>query len=145
MRVSKYLFLIILVSCLAGCSSDERIDNPFLPNVAVNFTANLNLPQFSNLEFPGSTVVVQTDGIGIKGIIIHNVNGSLFTAFELSDPNHSPNECSSQSVEGIVASCNCLDGNSYDIITGQPQSSELPYGLKPYRAELQGSSIFISN
>lgn len=145
MTLMKYVFLIVTMSAFISCSDDDRIDNPFLPNVAVNFVVNLNLPQFGNLEFPGSSVVVNSDGIGVKGIIIYNVNGSLFTASELSDPNHAPNTCSSQTVDGIIATCNCEDGNSYNIVTGQPISGNGQYGLKAYRIEKQGNTLIITN
>lgn len=143
--VKKLVFFILLLGTIISCSDDDRVDNPFLPNVPVNFQANLNLPQFGDLEFPGSTVIVEADGIGIRGLIIHNVNNELFTAFELSDPNHTPNSCSSQSVEGIIATCKCEDGNSYNIVTGQPNSGDGQFGLKAYRIQKQGNSLIITN
>lgn len=138
------IYVIILGICIS-CDSDDRVDNPFLPNLNVNFTANLNLPQFDKLEFPGETVIVASESIGIKGLILHNVNGELFTAFELSDPNHTPNACSSQTVEGTIATCNCEEGNQYYVNTGLPLTEDLEYGLKPYKITKQGNNLIISN
>jgi len=145
MTVKRSISLLLLLSFFINCESDDRIENPFLPNVGVNFTVNLNLPQFSSLEFPGSTEIINIDGVGIKGVIVHNVNGDLFTAYELSDPNHVPNSCSAQTVSGIISTCGCEDKNSYNIITGQPSSGDLQYGLKAYRIVKQGNTLIITN
>ncbi|MBQ4819769.1 hypothetical protein [Aquimarina sp. MMG016] len=144
MHTKRFLFLVLSMFMILSCEDDDRADNPFLPNVSVNFEANLNLPQFSQLEFQGNTVIVETGGVGIKGLILHNSLSGGFRAFELSDPNHFPNSCSTQTFSGSVSTCNCEDENKYDLNTGVSLSG-LPYGLKPYRVQLQGSSLFISN
>ena len=49
-------------------------------------------------------------------------------------------------VEGIIASCPCEDGNSYDIITGQftPQTND-KYPMVQYRAERNGDIVNVFN
>lgn len=143
--VKKFILIIVFLGFLVSCSSDDRVENPFLPNVSVNFEANLNLPQFGDLEFSGNSVAVEIDGIGVRGLIIYNVNGTNFNAFELSDPNHTPNTCSSQTVNGSVSTCKCDDGNKYDLNTGLPISGGGEYALKRYRVQKQGNSLIITN
>ncbi|MDY8135019.1 hypothetical protein [Aquimarina sp. 2201CG5-10] len=143
--MKRLAFLIFSLLTLISCDSDDRVNNSFLPNVAVNFEINLNLPEYDNLDFPGGHFVETTAGRGIRGVILYNVNDQQFTAFELSDPNHSPSSCSSQSVDGIISTCNCNDGNSYNIVTGQQTAGEGQFGLKSYRVQKQGNTLFISN
>ncbi|UZO81594.1 hypothetical protein NBT05_03745 [Aquimarina sp. ERC-38] len=138
--------LLFTVVGMVSCADDDRVENPFLSDVQVNFTANLNLPQFSQLKFDNNTVEVSTDGIGIRGLIIHRVTENLFLAYERSDPNHSPNECSALMIEGNEVTCPCdSDDNRYNLITGQPVSGGGQYGLKPYRIEKTGNTLVISN
>jgi hypothetical protein len=121
---NKFLAFFLGLALL-GCNKDEspNDNNPNLLNPLISVNLNLNLPQYNLLKFPGNSLVL--DGEGIRGVVIYNVNNDLYTAFELSDPNHIPNGCSKMSLNGIIASCPCTtDSNTYDIVTGQHQSNE---------------------
>ena len=48
-------------------------------------------------------------------------------------------------VEGVVATCNCEDENSYNIITGELLEGEGQYSMKPYRIERRGNTIEVYN
>ena len=142
---------VIAVVCLVfvlGCKKDDNNtlndNNPFLTTPIVNISLNLNLPEYNPLRFPGNSVLINNRGI--KGIVVYNVNNTLYTAFDLSDPNHVPNSCSRMEIEGIIASCPCeTDTNSYDIVTGQHQNDENAYPMQQYRSERLGDVINISN
>lgn len=139
-------FLSILVAfALISCKGDDNgnlDDNPFLTDPLLNLNLNLNLPEFNDLKFPGNSVILNSQGIG--GIVIYNVNNDLYTAFDLSDPNHVPNSCSRMTVQGIVATCSCED-YSYDIVTGQHQTDETKYPMQFYNVQRSGDNVFVSN
>lgn len=141
----KIITLFVLITIIS-CKKEDRIDlnNPYLIEPLINISLNLNLPEYNPLRFPGNSVIINQQGI--KGIVIYNVNNELYTAFELSDPNHIPNECSKMSIEGIIASCPCVsDTNSYDIVTGQHQSNEEKYPMLQYQAIRMGDNIQVTN
>ncbi|PKV48408.1 hypothetical protein ATE84_0407 [Aquimarina sp. MAR_2010_214] len=146
--MKKTLFLASVLLILS-CSSDNKVDNnQFLPPSNVNYQINLNLPQFNPLKFPGNHLVDNTENGSIRGIIIYNIDNTQYAAFELSDPNHSPNNCSAVSVENqtsITATCGCDDGNSYNIVTGQQTSGDGQFGLRRYNVRREGNTLFISN
>lgn len=136
------LFLLLTISC----SSDDskNYNNPYLLPTTVNLKLNLNLPQYNALKFPGNSVTVYHQGI--KGIVIYCLNTDLYIAHELSDPNHLPNDCSTMTIEGAVASCPCSeDDNTYDLITGQHASSKEKYPMLQYRSKREGNVIRIYN
>ena len=141
----KNILFSILLLCVFACSDDDRPQNPFLPNVTVNFQVNLNLPEFDRLEFPGGSAEIRTDGFGINGVYIRNLNNTTFVAFELTDPNHALESCSALSVSNEKATCDCSDGNVYNLITGQPEDSTLSYFLKAYRVQKQGNVLIVTN
>ncbi|MAP53648.1 hypothetical protein [Altibacter sp.] len=139
------LFIASFLLIFTSCKKDEGVDddNPYLIDPLVNLNLNLNLPEYNPLRFPGNSVVINQQGV--KGIVVYNVNNELYTAFDLSDPNHTPNSCSRMTLEGIIATCQCADDNSYDIVTGQHQSNENLYPMQQYLAQRSGNNILISN
>ena len=141
----KKLFFLTTFLLLFSCSPDDdfRNDNPYLVDMNMSFQLDLNLPQYNDLQFPGNAFV--TYNYGINGVVIYNLNNSVYTAFELSDPNHPLTECSTLELNGTEVSCRCDDGNKYTIITGQQLSGEGEYPLKAYRIERRGSILEISN
>jgi len=146
MHMYHKLLASFLVLTLLSCSDDDsqNNNNPNLLNPLINLNLNLNLPQYNPLKFPGNSLII--NGEGIKGIVIYNVNNSLYTAFELSDPNHTPSNCSKMTVNGILATCPCTsDTNTYDIVTGQHQSNETLYPLQQYFAVRNGDVVQVSN
>ncbi len=144
-----FLSLIMLLS-LGSCKKDDsgmvNNNNPFLTQPIVNISLSLNLPEYNPLRFPGNSVLINNRGL--KGIVVYNVNNNLYTAFDLTDPNHIPNSCSRMDVVGVVATCPCENENgtnSYDIVTGQHQNDQNAYPMQQYRIERNGDVITISN
>lgn len=141
--VYKFLLILIFFGLLSCNPDDEVRNNPFLNEVSFRLDINLDLPQYNNLNFPGNSFV--TYNHGINGVVVYNVNNDQYTAFELSDPNHPLSSCSRLTVEGIIATCSCADGNSYNIITGELSTGTGQYSLKPYRVRRSGNMIEVSN
>tara|TARA_R100001369_G_scaffold29172_4_gene52692 strand:- start:184778 stop:185212 length:435 start_codon:yes stop_codon:yes gene_type:complete len=138
------LLFIILFICISCSSSDDgRIDNPNLVDVSFTLRLDLNLPEYNSLNFPGNSY--STYNYGINGVVVYNINNTQFTAFELSDPNHPLSDCSSLTVQGIIAKCDCSDGNSYNILTGELTSGSGQYTLKPYRISKNGNTLEVFN
>ena len=145
MKPSAFLLLISMIFFACGNNDDDNINdnNPYINPPPVNLNLNLNLPEYNPLQFPGNSVVLFNQGI--KGIIVYNVNNSLYTAFDLTDPNHVPSNCSKMTVEGVIATCTCGDDNSYDIVTGQHQNNQQAYPMLQYRIQRNGDVISLTN
>ncbi|WP_103865241.1 hypothetical protein [Aquimarina sp. I32.4] len=144
----KKILFIISTFFIVSCSSDDNRDNnQFLPPSSINYQINLNLPQFNPLKFPDGRIIDYSENGSIKGIIIYNINNTQYAAFELSDPNHSPSSCSTQKIDGLTSTCNCKDGNSYNIVTGQKTSGTGTgqFGLRRYNIRRNGNTLFITN
>jgi len=144
--MNNKFFALFLGLALIGCNKDNspNDNNPNLLSPPINVNLNLNLPQYNPLKFPGNSIIL--NGEGIRGVVIYNVNNDLYTAFELSDPNHLDSVCSKMSINGIVASCPCEnDSNTYDIVTGQHQSNEALYPMQQYFISRNGDNIQVSN
>jgi len=141
-KLLTLIFCFVLIACNNDDSPNDNNPNLLSPLISVNL--NLNLPQYNALKFPGNSLVLNSDGI--RGVVIYNVNNDLYTAFELSDPNHIPSGCSKMTINGIVATCPCTtDTNSYDIVTGQHQGNENLYPMQQYFVVRNGDNIQITN
>ncbi|MFT6198033.1 MAG: hypothetical protein ACJAXY_002377 [Nonlabens sp.] len=144
MKIHK-AYLLSLLFVVFACTGDEsRNNNPFLVDIAIQVDLNTNLPQFSNLNFDLNYVIVPNQGL--RGFVVYRISSSQYVAYELSDPNHSPNDCSQMTISGIEASCPCPDDlNKYNVITGQPIEGNGLYGLKAYRAIRNGAVVRVTN
>lgn len=135
----------LLILTFFGCSKSNINDSncQFLLNVGVSTSINLNLPQYSQLQFVSNSVYVPN--AGNAGIIVTN-SGTGFLACDASDPNHTPSQCSALEINGLEGTCGCSDENTYSLITGQPlNDASLRCGLKAYRVEQNGNDLIITN
>lgn len=141
----KSFFLLLLVLIITSCSKNS-VDNKncrFLLDLGVNEVLNLNLPQYSQLQFAGNTIYIPNAGNG--GIIVAST-GTDFYAWDASDPNHTPSNCSTLTISGLEGTCGCGDENTYSLVTGQPlNNGALQCGLRNYRVEKSGNTLLISN
>ena len=141
--MKKYIFLV-LIPLFFSCSKDSATsnNNTYLPNYPVNFTINLNLPAYNTLKFTANGVLINTSGIGIRGVFVFNTGNNTYVAYDAACPNQSLGDCSSMTLNGIMGVCPC-DGAEYSLFTGL--SSGKNYPLKAYRTEVNGDVIRIYN
>lgn len=136
------LLLIFLIITACSGSDDVLNNNPNLPDLNFRFQLNLSLPEYNDLQFPGNSFATYNEGV--KGVVVYNLNNNQFVAFELSDPNHPPRNCSAMLVNGVIASCSC-DENTYNVITGELAQGDGIYTMKPYRVERSGNILQVYN
>jgi len=145
MNLKIILFFVFIGFGIQACSDDDaRQNNPNLLNIQFNVELNLNLPQFSPLNFSGNAIYVGGQGIGNDGIIVVNT-GSGFVAWDASDPNEIPRECTRLQIDGLSAASTCQNPNSYSLVTGQPLDDGLPFGLLNYRVSANGNILNVFN
>ena len=141
----KTVLFLSIICLMSSCSQEDQVryDNPYLTDISFRMNLNLSLPEYNSLNFPGNSYV--SYNYGINGVVVYNINNTQYTAFELSDPNHSLRDCSRLTVQGIIASCTCEDGNSYNILTGEITAGTGQYSLKPYRIRKSGNVLEVFN
>ena len=123
--------MLFLVSC------EENDLQDVLPNVKVNTTISLNLPQYLELQTPSGWAY--TNG-GVKGIIIQNigVGNPPDKAFERACPNYDCN--SPMTFDGSLRmTCSC-DLSEYSIIDGSPQTTGNSHFAREYKVIVVNNS-----
>ncbi|NNE31627.1 MAG: hypothetical protein HKN40_04585 [Winogradskyella sp.] len=142
MKKSVFILFIMLI---LSCNKTEVNDNcNFLFDAGVNLTVNTNLPQFSQLQFPGNGVYVSNQGN--NGIWLWRLNSSILYAWDAADPNHVPSACSTLTDSGVgdIVVCGCADANEYSLSTGQSVgTNQQPCTLKIYRVDDVGNNTYL--
>jgi nitrite reductase/ring-hydroxylating ferredoxin subunit len=138
--MKKIIVAILFISITLGCDSGSiNNNNPYLPKYPVDLTINLNLPQYSNLQFASNFVVDYSQGV--RGIVIFNT-GSGFNAFDIACPNQDLSTCSTMTFSGINGTCPC-DGAEYSLFNGQSPGKQYP--MRQYRTQISGSNLIVFN
>ncbi|MDO6760596.1 hypothetical protein Q4566_10330 [Tamlana sp. 2_MG-2023] len=138
-----YIFLCFALLLNCGSNNDDNDNCNFLLEINVNYQIDLNLPQYSQLNFDGNSIYIPN--IGNNGVIVAHIGGN-YMAWDASDPNHAPSACSAIEPEGLFGECGCGDGNRYNFITGEPDNNDaLSCALKFYPVNKSGNIIYISN
>ena len=140
---NKILILLAFLPFLTGCDAGTiNYNNPNLPNYPVNLSINTDLPQYSNVRFPSNYIVDYSQGVA--GIVVFNT-GSGYNAFDLACPNEPQGTCGlAMGIHGIEAKCNCNASETpYSLFSGQSPGQD--YTMKPYRVQLSGSNLIITN
>ena len=132
-----FSFLILL-----NCSSNDDLTN-CIQSLPLNITTDLNNPQLINALVPGG--FVELTG-GSKGVLLMNVNGSEFIAYDKLCP---ADACSTpMTFDGsFTLKCNC-DGSEYGVgkgIGGAPQTEGFICPAIEYRVIKNGSVLRITN
>ncbi|WP_291969151.1 hypothetical protein [Lutibacter sp.] len=135
--------LFLLLPFIIFFSCEKNVTNDILPNVSVNVTINIDLPQYIDLQTP--TGWTEITG-GIKGILIQNtgIGNPPYKAYDRACPN---NDCATPMVfdGSLKMKCPC-DNSEYSIIDGSPQTSGNIHFAREYRVNvLNSSTLNITN
>ncbi|WP_333599560.1 hypothetical protein [Flavobacterium sp.] len=139
--MKKILILLAFLPFIFSCDGGRvNNSNPNIPNYPVNLQINMNLPAYSNLQFPSNHIVDYSQGA--RGIVVFNT-GSGFNAFDLAAPNQIFTSCTSpMTISGIEAHCSC-DNSVYSLFTGLGAGQQYP--MKQYNVQVAGSTLTIYN
>ena len=140
MNMIKKVFLFIWVFSFLSCGENNLPAN-CLRQFPVSFNADLNNPQFINTQTPGG--FAHLNG-GSKGILLFNINGSEFVAYDKLCPQ---NDCNAPMTfeNGLVLKCAC-DNSKYSVhLGGAPQTEGFECPAREYKVSINGSAIRISN
>lgn len=138
----KKILLVVLFSMLLSCNDDDNDRNSFLPNVPVNFSINLNLPEGNSLLNAGYKIF---EDRGNGGVIVFN-NGLSYTAFDLACPHVPLQTCSIMtfSQSDLYMKCPC-DDEEFSKIDGAPKNPEIQQAAKIYTVTKNGNTLYVRN
>ena len=138
----KKLLILVGFIFLTNCTTNENLAN-CIPTLPLNITTSLRNPELLNANVPGG--VAHLTG-GNKGILLMNINGTDFMAYDKLCPN---GDCEQAMTfeKGIILKCPC-DESEYGVganIPGTPQTPGFPCNAIVYRVVKNGEAIRITN
>ena len=129
-----------------SCGKKELQRNPYLVDVRFQREINLSLPLYNQLNFVGGSFLIED--VGINGVLVFNLNGTSYLAWEATCPNHLPEACSKFSIEGVLVNCSCEEFQ-YSLATGQllnpSENLNPPQGLLFYQVQNYNGILRVSN
>lgn len=147
---------VVLIAGLSRCKKDDNQQQQSdIPNVPVNLTINLNLPQYFNLQNQGGWVY---ENAGVRGIVIYHHYDDKFYALERNCPFQPNDSCATVSVEtnNLFLRCGhyksqtdttwipCCN-SQYSLESGFLLSGPSRFPLKNYRISQGGSVLYVTN
>jgi len=153
-KIRLFLIIITFVATISSCNKK----NDVIPDVYVNFTLNLNDPEFVNLNGFGGSVAVDSHtnnwGSGAAG---YNGNGIIvcfgveeFYAYDRTCPhdyavNNLSVKVNIDPANSTIAICpKC--GTKYGLtVSGTPASGVSRYPLKNYKTSFSGNYVTVWN
>jgi len=139
MRKAAVLVISIL---FFSCTNSGNVNDCF-PFVTVNETINLDLPQYIDLQVPGGWAYAPG---GLQGLIVYNINGQQFKAYDRLCPGQNLSSCSQMIVDSnLRILCQCDDAE-FNILNGSPLTAGVECFANEYLVEnLNGSLLRITN
>jgi nitrite reductase/ring-hydroxylating ferredoxin subunit len=149
-----WLVIILLGSTLSyiGCDSDPIYSGEcYVPEVAVNVTLNMSLPEYFLLQNTGEYRYVEGGNRGI--FVVHNYD-DVYYAIERTCTYKSDNECAKIFVDSTTLQLKCgteVDTgfveccNSRFLFDSRVVNGPARCNLKTYRINLSGTTLYINN
>ncbi|NNC82835.1 MAG: hypothetical protein HKN79_04595 [Flavobacteriales bacterium] len=132
--VRYFLFFILTLISFAACKDD---DDQRVPNVPVDITLSLNLPQWQPLNTPGGWVYVTG---GSRGIIVYRAGTEEFTAMDRHCPYEPINGDRVHVLEdNIIAADTNVCGSRFVITDGSVTQGPASFPLTTYRTSYNGA------
>ena len=140
--MKKTGILALMVLFLFSCKDDYVDGNTYLPNVTVNFSVNLLLPEGNDLLQSGFKIFSNK---GIRGVIVFN-NGLSYTAFDLACPHIPLQDCSTMtfSASDLNMICPC-DGEKFSKLDGAPLNPDIRQVARAYIVTKNGNTLYVRN
>lgn len=134
----KQYFFLFLIPYFMGCSKDSiNNSNPYIPNYGFSKEINMNLPQYSQLQYTANAIYIGDSDAGARGIFVFNTGNDNFVAFDAACPNQALSSCSTMTISGTKAVCPC-DNVQYSFFSGQAPGMQYP--MKQYRVQKIGTN-----
>ena len=145
MRAAKLYFIGIILGFSVLIPSCVEEEPKIIPDVYVDFTIYLDLPQFVALSSLNNAVKVPNEGYDENGVIVYRYTLDEYMAFDATCPQHVTISTSIDLDDGGSAgSATCPYCQTKYLLTnfGYPEKG---YPLKKYTVTLSGRNLRVTN
>ena len=141
-NIALLMLVFAITFPLVSCVEEEP---KIVPDVYVNFTINLELPQFIARKSVNNSVLIAREGYADNGVIIYRYSPDEYLAFDATCPQHiEDNRAVTLDDAGTAGTATCSKCSTKYFFFNFGQASS-GYPLKRYRVALSGSYLTVSN
>ncbi len=139
MLKTKLALYFILLYLPIGCVKEEK---QIIPDVSVDFSINLNLPNYNVLSNPNVAIKYPGVGYNRNGVIVYRYSLDEFYAFDATCPQHIDVSTSiNLDQNGTSGTATCPHCNTiYYLVSGGTSKG---YPLKKYRTSFDVNSKIV--
>jgi nitrite reductase/ring-hydroxylating ferredoxin subunit len=130
-----HLAAILILTCFA-CGKGGAV----VPNVSVNFEADVNAPALARLKSPGGAVIIK--GYGVAGLILYREADMSYDACSSYMPQ---NHCAVTLDNNTLTCTDPCSGSKFSLIDGTPVKAPATRSLRSYSINVSNFEIFVSN
>ena len=132
------MLVLIALTCFSCGKSGDLI-----PNVAVNFQADVNNPSLNALHSPGGAVIIP--GYGVAGLIIYREPDLSYAAYDACSSYLPQNHCAVTLDNNSLTCTDPCSGSKFSLADGSPVKAPATRALKAYNINVSNFEIFVSN
>jgi nitrite reductase/ring-hydroxylating ferredoxin subunit len=135
----KICLLAVMVFTFFSCGKSGDV----VPNVSVNFQADISDPRLSALHSPGGAVIIK--GYGVAGLIIYREPDLSYVAYDACS-SYMPEKRCMVTLDGNSLTCtDPCSGSKFSLADGTPVKAPATRSLKAYSVNVSNFEIFVSN
>ncbi len=131
--------MTLIISTCFSCGKSGDV----IPNVSVNFQADINDPRLSALHSPGGAVLI--NGYGIAGLIIYRESDLSYAAYDRCSTYMPQNHCAVTLDNNSLTCTDPCSGSKFSLADGSPVKAPATRSLKAYSVNVSNFEIFVSN
>lgn len=131
--------ILLLTLAVIACKKEEQ---NFIPQTAVDFTININNPQYISLKSIGGWVYVSG---GSKGIILYRAEENNINAFDRHSTYKPENNCRVMVDSSDIAAIDTCSNSRYLLSSGNPISGPATFPLFAYETTFNGTELHVFN
>ena len=114
-----------------------------VPNVSVNFEADVNDPRLAALHSPGGAIIIK--GYGVAGLILYREADMSYAAYDACSSYKPQNHCAVTLDNNTVTCTDPCSGSKFSLIDGNPVKAPATRSLRAYSINVSNFEIFVSN
>lgn len=137
--IKRFCLLALITLTYLSCGKGGEV----IPNVSVNFQADINDPRLSALHSPGGAVIIA--GYGVAGLIIYRESDLSYAAYDACSTYMPQKKCAVILDNNSLTCTDPCSGAKFSLADGSPVKTPATRSLKAYTVNVSNFEIFVSN
>ena len=137
--IRKLGLLVVITLSFSSCGKSGNL----VPNVPVNFQADVDDPRLAALKSPGGAIIIK--GYGVAGLIIYREPDLTYAAYDACSSYQPEKRCAVTLDNNSLTCTDPCSGSKFSLADGTPVKAPATRALRAYNVNVSNFEIFVSN